>query len=151
MHRPFMSSRLAGPIALLYLSDIIEEALMLKSLSRQELEQFSNADLVRYAELLQKQLEQHRPDNGAVCADALIEQDYRHRIGAANAALRESELESSRERSFYWRIMANIGRALKVDLPALAGKSNDEDWRAYAQAVESHVCGDKPRTLLTSA
>lgn len=122
----------------------------MRILSRSRLQNMSKDELVRHAESLQYALEQQRTGAQSLAAvDKQTEQDNRARIGTAHASLRELELQSSRERSFYWRIVANIGRVLKVDLPVIPGATNDEDWRAYAKAVESHVCGDQGTRLLT--
>jgi hypothetical protein len=122
----------------------------MRILSRSRLQEMSKDELVRHAENLQYAFDQQRTGAQTLAAvDKQTEQDYRARLGTANAALRETELQSSRERSFYWRIVANIGRGLNVDLPVTAGVSNDEDWRAYAKAVESHVCGSNGTRLLT--
>jgi len=123
----------------------------MRILSRSRLQQMSKDELVRHAENLQYAFEQQRTGVQTLAAvDKQTEQDYRARLGTAHASLREVELQSSRERSFYWRIVANIGRVLKVDLPIVPGRSNDEDWRAYAKAVESQVCGGQDTRLLTT-
>lgn len=114
---------------------------MMRTLSRRQLEDLAHADLVRHAERLQAELEHVRSSTSQSAADTSETcAAMRERLGEANKAAREAELKSSREVSFFWRVISKIGEALNVDLPVTPGATNEEDWRSYAKAVQNHVC-----------
>jgi hypothetical protein len=121
---------------------------MTEQLTKAQLERMSPEQLRRH--ILRAQHDQNRDDNQRQAELAQAHDTVRQlsrRITELSAQLQESERARSRDVSFYWGVIADLGRTLNVDVPEAApGTTLDEDWRNYAQAVRRQVCGSPATT-----
>lgn len=116
---------------------------MTEQLTKRQLESMTPEQLRRH--ILATQHDQNRADSQCKTDLAQAHDTVRQlgaRITQLSGQLQDATQAASRETSFYWRMTADIGRALQVDVPApQLGATLGQEWRSYAEVVRRHVCG----------
>jgi len=114
---------------------------MIQHASKSQLDRMNLAQMRKHIEWLQSGQTQDAQSLQAQLSAAKAETEhFKTRLEQASKRLEKEGLAASRETSFYWRILMEIGRVLQVKDPdPVCGETVADGWRAYAEAVRKHV------------